>query len=263
MQEDFRIETPENVAFAYEVAGIGSRFVAAFVDHLIVFVVWLAAFFTVLALITAAEAAESSSELLLAVLACLFLLLVAYYILFELGWSGQTPGKRLVGLRVLHSDGTPITLVDTLLRNVLRLFDFLPLYYGLGVLVMFLNQDARRLGDLAAGTVVVKERKEVTLESLAAPAMTAPMIAAYYTSAGESLPSTADWPLERLTADDYEMLSDYLRRRHQLTRSGDLARRIAGVLARKLDLAQTEYTPAGAEAFLQQLAAAYRSRMKG
>jgi hypothetical protein len=165
-----------------------------------------------------------------------------------------------VGLRVLHADGTPMTLVDSLVRNVVRWIDFLPVYYGVGVVAMFFSRETRRLGDYAAGTVVVKERKELTLESLATPAMTPPMVTAYYGPALAALPPAADWPLERLAADDYELLHDYLRRRHEIANASDLARRIATGLARKLELPQSEFTPAGAEAFLQQLAAAYRAK---
>ena len=61
-----------------------------------------------------------------------FALLWGYYIFFEMLWNGQSPGKRLVGLRVLKADGTPITLTESIVRNLVRLIDFLPLFYGLG-----------------------------------------------------------------------------------------------------------------------------------
>jgi len=99
-----------------------------------------------------------------------FAIFWGYYIVFEMAWNGQTPGKRWIGLRVIKVNGYPISLVDSTIRNLVRVVDFLPAYYGLGVIAMFANAQARRLGDFAAGTVVVKERKEVTLESLRPPA---------------------------------------------------------------------------------------------
>jgi uncharacterized RDD family membrane protein YckC len=74
---------------------------------------------------------------------------------FEAAWRGQTPGKRLMGLAVLHDDGTPLRWPGALTRNLLRAVDFLPFAYGIGLAAMLLNRDFKRLGDLAAGTVVV------------------------------------------------------------------------------------------------------------
>jgi uncharacterized RDD family membrane protein YckC len=74
---------------------------------------------------------------------------------FEAVWGGQTPGKRMFGLAVLNDDGTPVRWPGALTRNLLRAVDFLPLLYGIGLVTMLLNRDFKRLGDLAAGTVVV------------------------------------------------------------------------------------------------------------
>jgi uncharacterized RDD family membrane protein YckC len=74
---------------------------------------------------------------------------------FEARWGGQTPGKRLFGLAVLNDDGTPVRWPAALTRNLLRAADFLPLLYGVGLIAILMNRDFKRLGDLAAGTVVV------------------------------------------------------------------------------------------------------------
>src|SRR5262245_53175370 len=74
---------------------------------------------------------------------------------FEAVWGGQTPGKRMFGLVVLNDDGTPVRWPGALTRNLLRAVDFLPFLYGIGLATMLLNRDFKRLGDLAAGTVVV------------------------------------------------------------------------------------------------------------
>jgi uncharacterized RDD family membrane protein YckC len=80
---------------------------------------------------------------------------------FEANWGGQTPGKRVLGIAVLNDDGTPVRWPAALTRNLLRAADFLPLFYGVGLMAMLANRDFKRLGDLAAGTVVVYQSTEL------------------------------------------------------------------------------------------------------
>src|SRR4029078_5649079 len=80
-----------------------------------------------------------------------------YYMVFEILWNGQTPGKRLVGVRVMRENGYPIRPVDAVIRNLVRIVDWLPATYGIGVLTMLLNKRSKRLGDFASGTIVVRE----------------------------------------------------------------------------------------------------------
>src|ERR1700730_210808 len=94
--------------------------------------------------------------------------------LFEILWSGETPGKSLVGVRVIRENGYPIRPVDAVIRNLVRIVDWLPGIYGVGVLTMLLNQRSRRLGDFASGTIVVREgARNAGAPSLAAD-LTAP-----------------------------------------------------------------------------------------
>ena len=83
---------------------------------------------------------------------------------FEASWNGQTPGKRAMGIAVLNDDGTPLRWPGALTRNLLRAVDFLPLLYGVGLVAMLANRDFKRLGDLAAGTVVVYANDKVVIE---------------------------------------------------------------------------------------------------
>jgi uncharacterized RDD family membrane protein YckC len=96
---------------------------------------------------------------------------------FEAAWRGQTPGKRLMGLMVLNDDGTPVRWPAALTRNLLRAADFLPFLYGLGLIAMLANRDFKRLGDLAAGTVVVYqlERRVAAKKIPEAPAVVPPI----------------------------------------------------------------------------------------
>lgn len=89
----------------------------------------------------------------------LFMLEWLYPVLFEIFWRGQTPGKRILGIAVINDDLTPVTLGTSLVRNLLRSVDFLPLFYLAGLVTMLSNRRFQRLGDLAAGTLVISLRE--------------------------------------------------------------------------------------------------------
>jgi hypothetical protein len=89
-----------------------------------------------------------------------FLLYWGYYSLFETFWNGQTPGKRLLKIRVIKDSGRQITLFEALARNLIRVIDLLPGFYLVGVITMLCNREQKRLGDLVAGTIVVHERSD-------------------------------------------------------------------------------------------------------
>ncbi len=251
--DTLRIDTPENVIFGYRVAGIGSRFLAAIIDSVLIVV--LEVVVNVAMLLVArfvfnfsfASGDSSGLAWLLGLFGLIaFAFLWGYYIFFELLWNGQSPGKRRMGLRVLRLDGTPITLSESIIRNLVRLVDFLPAYYGVGVVVMFVNSQARRLGDLAAGTVVVHDRAAVTLESLAAAPVRANPGLTPSVSGGR-------WPVERLTSRDLELAEDFLRRRETLSNRSALARRIAQALLTRMgaDPALAEHVPG--EVLIQEI----------
>jgi len=160
--EDHKIETPELVEVSLEVAGLGSRFVAKLWDWLvkwgILLVVSLAAVI-ILALFRAIDNLCSASVLILAMVAGLFyFLLLGFDIYFEVRRNGQTPGKRLAGIRVIREGGGPVDFQSACIRNLLGLADFLPGFYLLGAFLVLLTQRGQRLGDMAAGTIVVRER---------------------------------------------------------------------------------------------------------
>ena len=158
------IATPERVSFAYQLAGTGSRSVAQLLDLLILTVALIAvgiASFVV-------SAGGALGALLFIVLT--FLVSNGYFVFFEGLWSGQTPGKRVMRLRVVSGGGQPVTFEQSLTRNLVRNIDFLPFGYGVGLVALFANGRGKRLGDLAAGTVVVRERPNLNLATLVAMA---------------------------------------------------------------------------------------------
>jgi uncharacterized RDD family membrane protein YckC len=160
------IDTPEQVELAYSVAGVGSRFVAALLDGLIIsafFVVELLAVVMIGAAATvtpgAGAVAENAGKWFMAfVIFVNFAIVWGYFALFEAYWHGQTPGKRAMKLRVIKDSGRQITLFEALARNLVRVVDYLPSFYLVGVITMLCNKRNQRLGDLVAGTMVVHER---------------------------------------------------------------------------------------------------------
>lgn len=177
IDDAYNLRTPEQIDLEYDLAGLGSRFLAIMIDSVIQFAVILAVAIVfgfgaaVLGRAFREIIADLPSVAIIVGIAVGVLLIFAvtwgYFILFELVWNGQTPGKRAVGIRVLTVRGEPVTLVHSLVRNLVRIVDMLPTSYTIGVVCMLISKRSQRLGDIAAGTVVVRERKESVPRTLA------------------------------------------------------------------------------------------------
>jgi len=257
-EETLDINTPENVAFEYQVAGIGSRFLAAMLDTLLIFLLQgavIAAFLLILYVLGETALAKNLSAWAIAGLGLVtFLFYWGYYVFFEILWNGQTPGKRRTGIRVIRSDGTPITLSESLIRNLARIVDLLPAAYGVGILTMFIDKRSRRLGDLAAGTLVVHDRAPISIQSLSVKR------AVNHSMQGFKPLSLDGFPLERLTNDDQSLIDDFLSRRDQLTHRGTLAIQILNTLHARLGLPQPAISPSEAEDTLVAILQAAQKR---
>src|SRR5437588_6916310 len=159
--------TTEKVPFSYRVAGIGSRFLAWFIDAALIVLLDFAGIMAG-AILDAARPGLGTALIYL----WIFGVLWGYFLVFEWLWHGQTPGKRLLGIRVIQWRGTGIAFYQAAVRNILRVVDSLPWllvfgFYGLGFLVAACNRRQRRLGDLAAGTLVVHvDRKTRPIQAL-------------------------------------------------------------------------------------------------
>jgi uncharacterized RDD family membrane protein YckC len=242
---ELRFETPERVALHLELAGLGARAFAYLVDVLVIFLLW------VLALVVY----SISGDLLRRVQALSWagqLLAVAAVLLSGWGWDvvwevaagGRTPGKRALGIRVVRADGGPVGLVESLARNVLRAVE-VPLGYAPGVLAIALGARRQRLGDLVAGTLVVRERRvDLSRYALAETVAADPRFAALRGRA-----------VALLAADEFERLVDFLARRPALVPEARarVAARLAAALARRAGAAPPEQP----EPFLEALAADY------
>ena len=236
MDEHLTISTPEQVAFHYEMAGIGSRFIASLLDHTILVVAMVLIYCGAFALgATGVVAAGGSEEglagfyLLLAVIVIIiFLLFWGYFVIFELVWNGQTPGKRAARLRVIRRDGQPVSAGEVMIRNLVRIIDFMPGFYGIGLITMFIDKEARRLGDFAAGTIVVREGEQTRLRDVRVPEPDPSH------TPHSALPGIS---LRDVTPDDYRLIREMLARvsRGELSRERgqELAHHLAhGVAAR-------------------------------
>jgi len=208
MADDYRLTTPEAIDIAYRVSGIGTRFLALAIDGLI----WLGLETVILigsiTLYLQGAAAQSVSVIL--GLSLSFVLFWGYFIFFETVWAGQTPGKRRLRIRVIKTSGYPIGFIEAVIRNLVRIIDFLPLFYGVGVLVMFISPQVRRLGDYAAGTIVIKERSSVSIADL--DVVTRPAEFRSVPKLGEIDPDELAWNPQALSAQDRQIIQAFLDR---------------------------------------------------
>lgn len=143
-------ETPEGVTLTFPTAGPPIRLMAWLLDALLIGMVQI-----LLAIVLGLLGGVGSGLYLIAA----FLLTWFYPVFFEVWSDGSTPGKKRMGLQVVNDDGTPVDLVASLIRNLLRTADFLPAAFAAGLVTMTLDRDFRRLGDLAAGTLVIHRRR--------------------------------------------------------------------------------------------------------
>ncbi len=155
-----RLDLPEHGQLHLPLAGVGTRVLATLIDMALM--AGAALLFLLFAMLGAAGGAEEITLPAVFTLSALLPVLGPFY--FEVRWRGQTPGKRALSLRVISRDGTPASGGQLFLRNVLRLVDFLPFGYFLGLAVVFASAQGQRLGDLVGGTVVVREDARALLE---------------------------------------------------------------------------------------------------
>jgi len=166
MERSVEVDTGESVAFSYELAGLGSRFLAVFVDMTLQLVGAVVLFgavgvvFAVLGPVRQSALVDAAGSLLMAAgIFTVFMIFFGYFIFFEWRWNGRTPGKRLLGLRVVRDGGFPVDFIASAIRNLLRIVEFGFGFYAVSAICMLLSPQNRRLGDLAAGTIVVRDAR--------------------------------------------------------------------------------------------------------
>ncbi|HEY3330260.1 MAG TPA: RDD family protein [Capsulimonadaceae bacterium] len=264
MSREILITTPENIAIEYELAGLGSRAAAYFIDTFFKIVVWLVIGLAGVIFMLIANLAgwkelvgivgTLGDFLYAAYMIIGFLILWGYGIYFEIKWNGQTPGKRQVGLRVIREGGYPLNVFGAVIRNLLWVVDFLPMLFFTGIVSILASRDYQRLGDLVGGTLVVKQRAPASLEGLLRVAHITPEY--LNPEALELISVHAD----RLTPDEYRAVRHFTERRRQLAFDGQqtAAVKIAVPLMRRLDIVPpSDAKMVNYADFLEYLAVAY------
>ena len=260
-EETLIIETPERVPLHFALASIGNRFLACAFDHALqtLCIALLYVVFTLFGNLLDFGGLKTAPNWVLALLILLiFVIWSSYFIIFEWLWNGQTPGKRWLKLRVIREDGRPITFWEAAVRNLLRLFDIMPLpFYSIGLISVFVSTRDQRIGDLVAGTVVVRERE--TEAPTFSQVFNAPVSDAALRRSFKPMDFTAE--IGFITEREIEVVETYLRRRWDLpdhTRMW-MAWRVAMPLLYKL---RPGYDPAifTYEGFLEELLHRYRDR---
>lgn len=241
-EDRLTLDTPEGVQLELTLAGVGSRFTSALIDYLIQGVVLL---FLGLILGLGASIDPGDGGFAAAIFyIAFFVVFTGYDVAFEVLNAGQTPGKRLNGLRVVHENGAPVTFSRSAVRNVLRLFDILPGAYLVGIASILASRRNQRLGDLAAGTLVVRDRRPLPTEVRFAPTLVAPA-----------------WDTSAISQDESDTVAAFLARRYQLAYGAraQIARELAGRLRPKVGGSVEAETD---EIFLERLVAAKRGIRK-
>lgn len=223
------IETPEQIGLDFALAGVGSRFLAILIDTIIQTVTGIIVFFGFL-LVTVVLGRGSGPSVWLIALALLgaFLLLYGYFAIFEIVLNGQTPGKRIIGIRVIKESGRPLTPAETIGRNLMRIVDQLPAMYAIGLVTMFLNGRNKRLGDLVTGSIVIRESKKDK---------EAPWLAIQNNQTNAFLPVHPG--AHRISVEDLRLMDTFLNRRHEM--DADLRSHMANQILARLK-AQIEIT---------------------
>jgi uncharacterized membrane protein SpoIIM required for sporulation/uncharacterized RDD family membrane protein YckC len=195
------VETPEQVVLSYALAGVGARAAAAIVDFIAISAI-IAGFFFLIGLLAKlaprnqATPDEAGGWAVAIVILFVFALQWGYYVLFEALWDGQTPGKKLLHIRVVQDGGYSVSFGASAVRNIARIVDMQPVFtYGVGVVSASLAKSGKRLGDMMAGTFVVQERIDQS-----------PVIA-IDAKATDEVPVTAS-----LSTAEYDLLERFLSR---------------------------------------------------
>ena len=253
------IQTPEQVGFDYVLAGIGSRTVAFVVDTVIrwlfvfAIIVIVALFHRLLPVVSLSGWVADLSKTWLIALAILAYGLVdlGYFLFFEALWSGQTPGKRRQRLRVIRINGQPIGWLESSIRNILRAVDLLAGVYPVGIVVVFLSRNNQRIGDYAAGTVVIVERKR-----------RAPADRKQFPAPQVLTPPEIEWYVSRLKPAQYQVLRSFLERREQMEQGHrhELARLLSHQLFKQMS--KSTRMSISYESFIEEIVAFYEKRRR-
>lgn len=230
----FDYQTSEKIRISYEVAEPGTRIIAAFLDSMIQGAFQIFLIILLLPFLTHYAAADSGKPVMADILALLVIgvllasVTLLYNFIFEWVWRGQTPGKKALRIRAVHDDGTLLVFRSVLLRNLFRIVDLLPFYGIIGIVVMFANRKRKRIGDYAAGTIVIRE-----------PKVTAPDASNF----DDRFSLFTDAQARLLTDEELNLIQDFLQNYSELDIPAQS--RIEGRLTQIIQTKTGIYKPAG------------------
>jgi len=246
------VATPEGVDVELVVAGLGSRFISSLVDTTLM-VVAIIPFLLLGAVLGSAGVAVAS----LALLVVLFVVPTA----FDAFAGGRTPGRRLAGLRLVTDDGGPVGLLPAAVRNLVRPVDFLPSLYTVGVITVFLSDRNQRLGDLAAGTLVVRDHPGAGPGRSARRGGRGSAVPGSGRAAVDPVDVPVGWDVTGVGEADLAVVRSFLGRRDDLV--PDARARVAADLARRIEpIVVGPDRRAGDETFLEAVVAAREARRR-
>ena len=237
MSREVTVVTPENVTLSYELAGLGSRASAQLLD-LSLQGAALSALFLISGYILSRLASTAPQSALLRAISdfaaaiaiiVIFATLLGYFIYFEATRSGQTPGKRWLGLRVVREEGAPIDFSAAAIRNLIRVIEMVLGFYLISIVFILFSPKYKRVGDYAAGTMVVKERR---------PSTSVPQARPVHQSRPASIEAGLVGDVGRLTKDEIAAVRRFVERRWQLAQpvQEDVARQMAEPIMERLGI---------------------------
>ena len=237
-EDRLTIDTPEGVPLELTLAGIGSRFAAALIDYIFQTIILVA----LLLVLRFGVGVDPGSIGVAAAFwfVGFFVVFWGYDVAFEVLNSGRTPGKAMNGLRVVRESGAPVTFGTSAVRNVIRIIDILPGAYLVGMASIQVTRRNQRLGDLAAGTLVIREPRRLPPEVRISPSVQAPA-----------------WDTSAIGPQELDAVAAFLARRGDLAAGAriQIAAELAGRLRPKVGGTTTSEDD---EMFLERLVAAKR-----
>jgi uncharacterized RDD family membrane protein YckC len=204
VEDRIEVDTPEQIALEFPLAGIGSRFMAIALDTLIQLLLYLAGIFAMIGVAKFAPKLPVSLNWLpvswLPALLMLFLFCVywGYFAVFEVFWNGKTPGKHMAGIRVIKDTGRALNVYEIIGRNLMRAIDWLPFLYVVGIVTVMISRKNQRLGDFLVGSIVVHDKRSEELPPVWSP--TAERVA-------------SDPQFGKLSPEELVLIETYLQRR--------------------------------------------------
>lgn len=255
MKEDkLAVLTPESVEFELKPADLGSRFIAILIDTIIQILLIIPVIVLIVLMEFLMPGKSNFNFLASWLTGLLFILLFilgfsGYHIFFELMWNGKTPGKRIASIKVIRDGGFPVEVTSSFIRNLIRIVDFVPFYYFAGIISIVLCKNKKRLGDIVAGTIVIKEYADIP-----------PPVLLKHEECSTGINLSC---LEKITEHEYTLIRELLLRHEELDSNSrkSIASKIAEALIEKLEMDRRHIEGREYE-FLEELVKTLRDKEK-